>query len=201
MTDQPPVRLTVRDDDVWNATNEALGCKPTQPLTVVRCQGGCRLGELAMTKLGPAAFLSFDVMFDHPLKVTLGEDELGLRGTLKHISERYSKRVQPGDQPLPRKSYVLAPVLLVVPDSLPQEYPDLLVRCEHGDLLLNRMEVLAVLARKLTRWKVTVHATPRYSYEAPRQDFADYLRGETVTHSGRLTILPEKPTSATPLDI
>jgi hypothetical protein len=165
--------LETDDDAVWQLTLEALESGRAVKPMLVKCRaGGCLLARIGLTSGGPLFTSTWEVEVDPGYRVQVKGDDLGRRAARKAldalmpVAERSGKPVDY----LERHGTI---TLLAVPVHLAQDYPDLLVRCRHGDAVLDRHEVIGWF-RAGRPPKVDV-SMPRRAYARPSR------RGPTIS--------------------
>lgn len=166
----PPLRLTVADEEVWNLTLEAMAAtEGLRPTLALRCQAcGSKLAAAGVTPIGPVFTSAWDVELPLGHAVYVNGVKLPRRATLKFDQKMFEvveRRGRPQDH-IGRDGVV---ALLVVPPHMPQEYPDLLVRCnDHGDVLLDRLQVLTWIRDGRTKSRKVAVRLPHREYDRGR---------------------------------
>lgn len=165
------------------ALRESRGRSPS---LTIRCRArSCVLAVVGYTPTGPLFTSSWHVAPAPHQRVSVNGDELRPRELRMWNRGRLdSESGHPVDEP--GRDGVVA--LLTVPAGVPEDYPPLLVRCEHGDAVLDRLEVVEWL-RTPGRRKVTV-SKPFHAYQ-PRTILAGHERHSTATYlveSGAATL-------------
>jgi hypothetical protein len=161
------LQLNASDRSVWRLTLEACQAPRPELLLAVRCSRGCLLAQCGTTAVGPLFISEWEVETDLPFKFR--------HDTLGDLSRRDAMRFRDATWPVEERSG--APIthterhgtiaLLALPPDLPQQFPDLLVRCKHGDAVLDRAEVLMWIRAGRVLRKVPT-AMPRQAYARPR---------------------------------
>jgi hypothetical protein len=175
-----------------DALADSNGGKPT---TTFRCHsGGCRVG---LAGLPPSArpwplftAAGWDVEDPLPFELTIHDRPATRRESIAHDRETFELVSGPPVSYTGRHGTI---ALLALPPEVPQEFPDLLVRCLHGDAVLDRMEVISLLRRRVKVHKVRV-SFPRRKY-APLPGGVTHpafpaRRVETKRRQRDLTALP-----------
>lgn len=144
--DDPQVLALTRD--ALQASNEP-GCPP--PGLTITCS---RCGRVLARAGHTSAGLLFTSTWTTALEATMRVNGRPvLRRQLHAIEVENGYEILEDDEDEDGVESVIA--LLVLPKTVTQDYPDLLVRCgRHGDLVLDRMEVVA-RTRTPSRWRVT----------------------------------------------
>lgn len=171
MTESEPsalglLRLEADDPEVLARTRRAIEesahVKPFQIL----CAGcGSTVALVGSTASGPLFSSSWPV--ERPVDYVVRVDgvELPPRAARTWMQQQHPLVARSG-APVDRPEVHGAVALLALPPDLPQDYPDLLVRCiDHGDEVLDRHAVLEWL-RHRSAPKVTVHR-PHRQYRRP----------------------------------
>lgn len=166
MSDDPAktLRLEPATDEVWQLTLNAAAdpIADRRPIQL-RCRsGGCVIAQVGTTAAGPLFTSSWEVERAVPYRIEVNGQTLG-----RSAARRYLDQVQPvthrSGAPVTYRERHGVVALLALPNALPADYPDLLVRCKHGDALLDRREVIG-WHRAGKAPKILV-AQPRFEYE------------------------------------
>lgn len=166
-------RLDPDDDAVWERTLAAVvAARDLRPL-LVRCRtGGCVLARCAATAHGPLFTSSWPVELAAHAHVTVDGVRLSDRAARRWLEQqRQAGGVEQSGPPIEDREIHGVLALLALPPDLTQDYPDLLVRCRHGDAVLDRTEVLGWL-RAGAAPKVTP-SLPRREYRSQRTDLGE----------------------------
>lgn len=149
------LHIEAEDEAVWARTLDALadsrGVAPSVRVWCDRCPGR-DLAEAGMTKYGPLFTSSWSTP---PLPAAAAV-------------RKVARRLRWSTDGVAGTEGVIA--LLRLPPDLPQDYPDLMVRCpKHGDAVLRRLDVVAkVRGGRKEVMKVTT-TTPRRRYRPVRR--------------------------------
>lgn len=156
------LRLHPEDERAQALLLDALDEAHDQKPVSIRCHKHCHLASVGTTRHGPLLTSSWSVDTPSPVAVMDADRRMRPRQAKKWLDAHAPvARQSGGDEP--EVHGVLA--LLALPPELPQDYPDLMVRCSHGDAVLDRFEVVR-WSREGWAPKVTV--TPeRRAYLAP----------------------------------
>ncbi len=160
------VKIWPDDPQVWDRTMAALElAHQLRPSLTLRCRaGGCQLARLGTTALGPLFTSSWTAERDPDTVVVVNGNRLG-RVPVRRHRDRFVPVVSGG---VPEHEVHGVMALLALPTDLPQDYPALLVRCAHGDAILDRLTVVGWLrAGKAPKIDVKM---PRAEYERPTLD-------------------------------
>jgi hypothetical protein len=160
------LRLETGDPDVWQRTLRAAESRIGTKVIKVRCQeGGCELAQLAVTDLGPLFQSSFEA--ERPARFAATVNGHRLSGAERKAYDRLWPIVEQSGRPIEEVERHGSVALLVVPEDMVQDYPDLLVRCQHGDAVVDRLEAVEWTRRGGRAPKVQV-GFPRLTYMRPR---------------------------------
>jgi hypothetical protein len=158
------LRIQADDPDVLTRTAEALELSTTlgKPPLRMRCeQCRRRLAQVGdIPGYGPLFTSSWEVPAPEEHSVIVNGRELHGRELRRWFDDNYETLSQSGEPiDAPLRDAVIA--LLALPATMPQDYPDLLVRCRgHGDYVADRQEVLALLRRAVATGKPLDFAVP-----------------------------------------
>lgn len=152
------LRLQPETEAVRDLTSRANAASSTvKPTLTVRCQK-CQgvLGHAGYTDVGPLWTASWTTDPDPipEMDVLTEQGKLTGRGKARHLKSSTFIHFQGDDPGLERgrDGYV---ALLALPPCVADDYPDLYVRCvDHGDVVLDRLELLEHLRRHKSLWKV-----------------------------------------------
>lgn len=145
------LRLEVQSDEVWNLTLQAMACAHelgAKHTLEIRCAAGGRCGQLLAVAgevpgYGPLFTSRWMVPVQSP--ITYKGASMSERRARRLLAQ--SDNVTVTGEPLLE---VPTGAIGLIGDGL-DEYPDLLVRCpKHGDHLVDRGEVLAMLSSMFT---------------------------------------------------
>ncbi len=158
------LRLDAVNDEVWNRTLAAVASTlgTVKPM-VIRCtHDGCPLAHVGNSSNGPLFTSSWEVQHPNPFRFNVDGQDLGRRAAIREQNRRWPASNESGaPSRYVDRHGVLA--LLALPPEFEQDYPDLLVRCEHGDAVLNRGNVIG--------WMRSNRA-PRIDTAMPRRQYA-----------------------------
>jgi hypothetical protein len=164
------LRLEADDDAVLALTARALAeSRGTKPSLDVRCADcGASLGGASRTPTG-ILFMSWwevDVAPDFTIEATTRRRR---RSGLNQWDPDLPMVAQPPTATGHATTRHGVIALLTLPPDLPDDYPDLLVRCaEHGDGVLDADQVVGqVPSRGHRRWKVPLRP-PHLAYREPQ---------------------------------
>lgn len=151
-----PLRLDADDEQVYaltvRANDDSRRRRPSVRFVCDQC--GAKLGSAAHTAHGP--------LFTSSWETPPGAQDV----TLRRLLSRLARTKPTGDSRRgAQRDGVIA--LLALPPDVPQDYPDLMVRCAvHGDALLDRRDIL----RAISGQSVVKVATrlPRLEYRPSR---------------------------------
>lgn len=173
------LRLRATDPRVWGLTLEATEGDLGRPLKV-RCRAGCTVARVGTTEGGAPLFASsWEVEAPAPGVVVNGQ-RLDRRHALRALDRIMPIVERSGPGTAVEVHGVVA--LLVLPAGHVEDFPDLLVRCKHGDAVVDR-------ARVVEWWragrapKVAV-GFPLHDYARPSWDGARTTTGREVRHLG-----------------
>ena len=162
------LRLEADDARVLALTRRAIEESAHVKPVKIRCAGcGSTVALVGSTASGPLFISSWPV--ERPVGHVVRVDgvELPPPAARKWIQKHHPLVAQSG-APVDRPDVHGAVALLALPAELPQDYPDLLVRCnDHGDEVLERQTVLAWLRDNPFGWKVAVLHFPHQAYRLP----------------------------------
>jgi hypothetical protein len=151
------LRLDAVDDEVFDLTMRAVRTiEGTVPRVSLRCRsGGCVLGAIGATDHGPLLTSSWEVETTPPFKINANGTDLGRAQSIKRWRATGTVTVSGTPDTYTDRHGTIA--LLTLPPELPQEFPDLLVRCKHGDAVVGRSEALAwYQSKKLVKIEVSM---------------------------------------------
>ncbi|MCI1962634.1 MAG: hypothetical protein LKJ18_00595 [Ancrocorticia sp.] len=147
------IDLRVADPKVWEYICQLQRQDALGGVTKVRCSI-CNewLGTAATTTVGPGfagTYRDYGPMF---YEIRINGEPLKPREMIEYMKARAT--VVEGDYWDKQRRGYFAP--LAIPPDLPQEYVPLVVRCmKHGDLILDRTDVITALRRKFKTLRVT----------------------------------------------
>lgn len=172
------LRLSASDPEVWRRTldanvmtNDPATSKPI-PVRCKKCQD--RLGSVGLTPLGVLFTSSWAVRRDFFTESTgfgAGVGRLSPKDA-RHILDEFVPVEQTSGRKPQKRDGTIA--LLTLPPELPQDYPDLMVRCEDdGDAVMDRLHLVEdVDRRKPVIWADV--AWPRRKYAVAEPEIGEH---------------------------
>ncbi len=179
------IRLEADDSQVRALTVKALAdiaARDLKAALTIRCRAcGAQLAQAGVTTHGCLFTSAWAVERPDVVAITVNGIRLSPREALKYRPRVIVEQSGPTNES--DRHGVIG--LLTVAPTLPQDYPDLLVRCpDDGDAVLDRHQVLAWL--RDDRHKVHVDVTfPRLSYRMPDPAFGAEIAKTTTAREVR----------------
>lgn len=178
--------LTTSDPTVWERTESALAdtATITNPLEV-RCRDcGRILARMADTGHGPLFTSSWEVPFRSGVRIVVDGQALRPRAQRRYEASHHEVVAESGP-PVDRPEVHGTIGLLALPQALPQDYPDFMVRCpKHGDQALDRIALLKDL-RAGKNVRVALDGA-RLEYQLNHPGGGDRVSSKRVTRQRRV---------------
>jgi hypothetical protein len=171
--EDPPVRdaLRLEADDAavisltWRAVDESPHAKRALDVRCASC--GAPVAAAARTPIGVLFVSWWDVDVAPDFQIESADRKS--RRARRDLEMALPRVERPDAAELHPTTQHGVTALLTLPPELPDDYPDLLVRCEeHGDGVLDRDQVVSQVPRRgHRRWKVPLRL-PHLAYDDPR---------------------------------
>lgn len=187
------IDLRVSTPTVWEYVCQLQHDAAQGRVMQIRCaMCNARLGMAANTAHGPGFAATWTEWEHGGISVQVNGSELPPRQKWRYLLNE-AESVE-GDYWGKQRHGYFAP--LAIPPELPQEYVPLIVRCaRHGDLIIDRTDVLSALRRKLKTLSVTPTGESHLLIEQQKEGLrtsGNVQHSKMVQHFGRNYDLDEE---------